>query len=88
MSRQQFDAIYEGGVLKPLTPLNLPEHERVTLIVRGTDDEEDEIDSDDDMLLVAREGDPSITWEEVQRATTSIPGSLADEVIRQREERF
>ena len=26
-------AIYENGVLKPLTPLNIPEHKRVSLII-------------------------------------------------------
>ena len=26
-------ATYENGVLKPLTPLNIPEHKRVSLII-------------------------------------------------------
>jgi predicted DNA-binding antitoxin AbrB/MazE fold protein len=29
----QLPAIYEGGVFRPLAPLNLPEHARVTLNV-------------------------------------------------------
>lgn len=28
---QQIQAVYEGGVLRPLLPLTLPEHARVTL---------------------------------------------------------
>lgn len=32
-SLQQFKAIYENGVLKPLEPLNLAEHQRVRVSV-------------------------------------------------------
>ena len=31
---QTIEAIYEDGVLKPLTPLELPEHQRVTLNIQ------------------------------------------------------
>jgi predicted DNA-binding antitoxin AbrB/MazE fold protein len=30
---QQIDAIYEGGVIKPLQPLHLAEHQRVRITV-------------------------------------------------------
>ena len=29
-----FEAIYENGVLKPLEPIKLPEHQRVTITVQ------------------------------------------------------
>lgn len=29
----QFDAVYENGVLRPLNPVDLPEHERLSVIV-------------------------------------------------------
>lgn len=32
-SPQTVEAVYEGGVLKPLQPLNLPEHLRVRVTV-------------------------------------------------------
>lgn len=32
---QTIEAIYEDGVLKPLTPLQLPEHQRVTLAIQS-----------------------------------------------------
>jgi predicted DNA-binding antitoxin AbrB/MazE fold protein len=32
---QEFDAIYEHGLLRPLTPLNLPESAEVTLVLRA-----------------------------------------------------
>lgn len=85
MSSQQFDAIYENGVFKPLTPLSLPENQRVTLVVHCEDGEPSTaIDS----WLIVQDGDPTITLEEVHKALSSIPGSLSDEVIRQRDERF
>lgn len=33
---QQVDAIYENGVLKPLGPLNLAEHQRVAVTVSSS----------------------------------------------------
>jgi len=89
MLRQQVDAIYENGVLKPLTPIVLAEHEQVSLVIRAKDDVDldDEDDEDDYMPLIAEEGDPDITWEEVRRITAKLPGSLADDVDREREER-
>jgi len=32
---QEFHAIYEQGVLRPLTPLDLPEHAEVTVILQA-----------------------------------------------------
>jgi predicted DNA-binding antitoxin AbrB/MazE fold protein len=32
---QQFPAIYEDGVFKPLVPLDIPEHQRVMVSVSG-----------------------------------------------------
>jgi len=41
------EAIFENGVLKPTTPINLPEHKRITLIT------EDEPGSTVDILSLA-----------------------------------
>lgn len=41
------EAIFEGGVLKPISPLNIPEHKKVTLII------EDEIEEPLDVLSLA-----------------------------------
>lgn len=93
MLKQQVDAIYENGVLKPLTPIILAEHEQVSLVIRAKganafDDEEEDEDDGDYMPYIAEEGDPDITWEEVHRATANWPGSFAEDIIREREERF
>jgi predicted DNA-binding antitoxin AbrB/MazE fold protein len=41
------EAIFEGGVLKPISPLDIPEHKKVTLII------EDEIEESRDVLSLA-----------------------------------
>ncbi len=37
---QEFHAIYEGGVFRPLTPLNLPELTPVTVVVQEQAEQE------------------------------------------------
>jgi hypothetical protein len=46
------------------------------------------IDVTDYMPLVAEEGDPSVTWEQVQALLAKLPGSLGDDFERERDERF
>lgn len=41
------EAIFEGGVLKPVSPLDIPEHKRVTLII------EDELEKSSNILSLA-----------------------------------
>lgn len=41
------EAIFEGGVLKPVSPLDIPEHKRVTLII------EDELEKPSNILSLA-----------------------------------
>lgn len=88
MIRQQIDAVYEDGVLKPLDPLNLPEHQRVWLLIGTEEDEDQKNGGADYMPLVADEGDPSVTWEEVQTILAKLPGPLAADFDRERDERF
>lgn len=42
---QHFDAIYENGVLKPLQPIALPEHQRVRVSVDVSADSADASES-------------------------------------------
>ena len=83
---QYVDAIYEDGVLKPLKPLDLAEHQFVSLVI-GIESE-DEGDASGYVPLIAEEGDPSVTWEQVQRILTKLPSSLAKDFDRERDERF
>ena len=82
-------AVYEGGVLRPLSPLGLSEHELVTLnIVNGTpaSGDEDWIDAEFHAQC-AQEADPTITLEAVRQALAKIPGSMTADFIAERDER-
>ena len=82
--RQEFDAVYENGLLRPLVPLNIPNHERVSLTVESTSGN-DWLDHDA-LQLAEAEGDPTISLEEVRRRLATIPGSFAESVIAERGE--
>jgi predicted DNA-binding antitoxin AbrB/MazE fold protein len=80
------DAIYEDGVLRPVTPLELMEHERVTITVEPLDD-----DLDNEYVARCRAElaglDRLPTLEETQELLRAVPGSFADEIIRARGDR-
>ena len=82
--RQEFDAVYENGLLRPLVPLNFPDHERVSVTVESISGN-DWLDHDA-LQLAEAEGDPTISLEEVRRRLATIPGSLAESVIAERGE--
>jgi predicted DNA-binding antitoxin AbrB/MazE fold protein len=82
-----FEAVYENGVLRPLEDLGLENNEHVVLTIKDT-----EAYLDDAAGLFSpeeweRAKHDNISLEEVHRALSSIPGSLADAVIDSREER-
>ena len=87
MQTNYFPAIFESGILRPLAPLDLKEHEQVDIaIVRATETTEE---PDDNYLpVIADEADTTVTLEQVQRALAKIPGSLVEDFTRQRDERF
>ena len=74
MTMQEFHAIYEHGILRPLTPINLPEAAQVKVVVhQGADkaetlgddplmgfmsDEPDLVDAIVDEAMLARETHP------------------------------
>lgn len=88
-------AIYENGILRPLEPLNLLEHESVSVaierdsgrpVIQGTavsQSEEDWLDKD--AIAYARLfADPSVTLEDARNALSNIKGSLSDAISEQR----
>lgn len=66
------EAVFEDGVLKPVNQLDLPEHQKVHVLI--------EVDS-----LVAGEGH-AWHWQESRSINDGFDGSVADEVLRQRRE--
>jgi predicted DNA-binding antitoxin AbrB/MazE fold protein len=85
------EAVYENGVLRPLEPLPFKEHQTVSVTVSDVGDPlaamidyafvenaRREIEDVDDI--------PSL--EEVRSILSKIPGSLAADIIAEREDRF
>ncbi len=80
------EAIYEAGVLRPVEPLALVEHERVTITVEPLDDL---IDHEYTSYCRAQveKMDRLPTLEETQERLRSVPGSFAEEIIKARGDR-
>ena len=73
---QQFDAVYENGILRPSELLQLAEHERVRIMVL-TDDQDELLD---DSFGVDHESDAAPSLEDVRSALSSIRGSMDDAI--------
>ena len=83
---RSLQAIYEKGVLRPLEPLPFQEHQPETVTVS------DQADGDwlDAALLrhLETQADESVTLEQVRAALAKIPGSMAEDFHRERDDRF
>lgn len=84
--RQQVEAVYEHGVLRPLEPVALAEAQHVSLTISdpaaGRSRQDLELVQRARAEVAALEAIPTI--EEVRSALASIPGSLSEEVIAER----
>jgi predicted DNA-binding antitoxin AbrB/MazE fold protein len=82
-----FEAVYENGVLRPIERLPLPDMQRVLVTISGVPATADDmaVYFEPEEWEAAKHDD--ISLQEVRRALSSIPGSLADAVIASREER-
>ena len=82
-----FEAVYENGVLRPLEKLALPNLQHVLVTISGSPASADDIAGyfEPEEWEAAKHDD--ISLDEVRRALSSIPGSLADVIIESREER-
>ena len=82
----RIEAIYEGGILRPLQPVALAENEHVTLTIDPVDD-----DIDYEFHAYARAEVAKLTkiptLEEVRELLSTVPGSFADSISSEREER-
>jgi predicted DNA-binding antitoxin AbrB/MazE fold protein len=86
----QVDAVYENGVLRPLQPLDLNEHEHVVVsVVKAEGASKGPRLAVEYIERLKRElgDDPIPSLEEVRERLSKIPGSMADEIIAQRGER-
>jgi predicted DNA-binding antitoxin AbrB/MazE fold protein len=86
----QVDAVYENGVLKPVRPLDLTEHERVTVEILKTDSDpmaaQLDLDCVEDIRRKVQTAGPAPGLEEVRRRLSKIPGSMTQDFIAERED--
>jgi predicted DNA-binding antitoxin AbrB/MazE fold protein len=89
---KQVDAVYENGILRPLEPLPLEEHQRVTVTISDItgDPLASMIDGEcqDWARKVVAETTHIPSLEEVQRMTAGDQSSWADVIIAERGARF
>lgn len=86
------DAVYENGVLRPLEPLPLEEHQRVRVTVSSISGDTLASLVDRSFLEEARREVAAArhipTHEEVRRLTAEDSGSWSQAIVAAREERF
>ena len=94
------EAVYEDGLLRPLEPLGLREHQRVrvllelaspmtpqgTQLVTAAPDEADWLDADC-VRQCAANADEAVSLESVRQALSKIPGSLTADFVAERDDR-
>jgi predicted DNA-binding antitoxin AbrB/MazE fold protein len=81
-------AVYENGVLRPLEPLPLKDHQRVTVTITESPIEAAEKWLDHAYLASLESDDePEPSLEQVRKLMAKLPGKLSDAVRAEREER-
>ena len=87
----QVDAVYENGVLRPLQPLDLKEHEHVLVSVLKTAPTPGRsslaVEYVEKIKREQRDAEPLPSLAEVRRRLAKISGSMAAEIIAERGER-
>lgn len=84
------DAVYENGVLRPLQPLDLTEHEHVLVSVAKTaapGRSSLAVEYIERIKRERRDAEPAPGLEEVRRRLAKILGSIAAEIVADRGER-
>jgi predicted DNA-binding antitoxin AbrB/MazE fold protein len=83
---RKLQAVYEGGVLRPMEALTLEEHQLVSVILLDEDPGGEEIEFEPAQHFEALAG-PSIDRNTVRAALSKIPGSLDADFAAERNER-
>jgi len=81
-------AVYEAGVLRPLEPLKLEEHQRVTITIREQDEALDDLEDAAWRQWCAQQaGEDVPSIEAVRQALSSLHGSMAEVIRAERDAR-
>jgi len=85
----QIDAVYENGLLRPLHPLDLTEHEHVMLSVSrlSPDRSAPATEYVESARREVQQAEVVPDLEEVRRRLSRIPSSMADEIVAARGDR-
>ena len=80
-------AVYENGVLRPLEALPFREQELVNVTVSDGATIPDELVDSEFLADCQALADDSVTLDQVRAALAKIPGSMAEQIIRDRDDR-
>jgi predicted DNA-binding antitoxin AbrB/MazE fold protein len=83
---QKVQAVYEGGVLRPIEPLRLAENQLVSVILFDDATSEEVLEFEDPTYFEAL-ADNTVTPEAVRAGLSKIPGSLDADFFAERDER-
>jgi predicted DNA-binding antitoxin AbrB/MazE fold protein len=86
----QVEAVYENGVLRPLQPLDLREHEHVVVSVvkaQGARGSTLAIEYIETVRRSLQDANPAPDLQEVRRRLAKIAGPMAAEIISERGDR-
>jgi predicted DNA-binding antitoxin AbrB/MazE fold protein len=86
MSRN-LKAVYKNGVLRPLEPVPFRENEVVNLTVSDLPPVPDELLDTDFLRHCETLADERVTIEQVRAALSKIPGSMAEDITKDRDDR-
>jgi predicted DNA-binding antitoxin AbrB/MazE fold protein len=85
---KRLSAVYENGILRPLEPLPLKEHQRVSVTVPDVlEDRADAWLDHEYMASVDTIQEVEPTLEEVRRVLSKIPGNLSNDIRVERDSR-
>lgn len=80
----KIEVVYENGVLRPVEPLELGEHQRLTVTLDVNQGEEDVIERP---YTPPAEGEEEKGLSNIRKRLSKIKGDLSDIVIEEREDR-
>jgi predicted DNA-binding antitoxin AbrB/MazE fold protein len=85
---KRLDVIYENGVFRPLEPVDVPEHQRMTITIPETSmlSAEEELLDTDYECWAATQVKEDVSLEAVRQALSKIPGSLTADFLTERAE--
>jgi hypothetical protein len=84
---KRLKVVYEDGVLRPLEPLPFNEHAVLDVTVSDPTFVPDDLLDTDYIRYCETLADDGVTLEQVRAALSKIPGSMAEEIRKERVDR-